>query len=225
MKHDSFNESAEMYLKTVSELAVGEGPVPISALAGRLGVSPVSATEMVHRLQEHGLVDHRPYKGILLTESGHQQAFGIIRSHRLWECFLRDQLGLPWDEVHAYACRLEHASDRKVVDAFDEFLGYPPTCPHGNPIPRADGSIVEPVDLPLSAMQIGETAVITRIHPETDELLSYLSELGLVTGARITLTSIIPFGGPMVLAADSGERYMGQEASDRVFVQLRVEHQ
>jgi DtxR family Mn-dependent transcriptional regulator len=221
MKHDSFNESAEMYLKTVSELAVGEGPVPISALAGRLGVSPVSATEMVHRLQDHGLVDHRPYKGILLTETGYRQASGIIRSHRLWECFLSDQLGMPWDEVHALACRLEHASDPKVVDALDEFLQHPPTCPHGNPIPRADGSTDEPADLPLAAMQPGETAIITRIHPETDELLSYLSELGLVTGTQVTLTGIIPFGGPMVLAVDSTERYLGQEASERVFIQLR----
>lgn len=221
MKHDSFNESAEMYLKTVSELAIGEGPVPISALAGRLGVSPVSATEMVHRLQDHGLIDHRPYKGILLTESGHQQASGIIRSHRLWECFLHDELGMPWEQVHGFACRLEHASDRHVIDALDEYLHYPPFCPHGNPIPKPDGSMEEAVDLPLAAMHTGETAIITRIHPETDELLAYLSDLKLTTGTRVTLTGKIPFGGPMVLATGSSDCYLGQEASERVFVQLR----
>ena len=70
MKHESFNESAEMYLKTVSELAGPDALAQISALADRLGVSAVSATEMVHRLQEHGLVAHQPYRGVALTENG-----------------------------------------------------------------------------------------------------------------------------------------------------------
>ena len=83
MKHYSFNESAEMYLKTVSELADNCAPVPISAVAERLGVSPVSATEMVHRLQENGLLSHFPYRGVTLTEAGWRQAAGVVRSHRL----------------------------------------------------------------------------------------------------------------------------------------------
>lgn len=220
MKHDSFNESAEMYLKTVSELAVDDAPVPISALAGRLGVSTVSATEMVHRLQNHGLIDHRPYKGIFLTEDGRAQAFGVIRSHRLWERFLIDKLQIPWNDVHALACRLEHASDPQVTDALDAFLNYPDTCPHGNPIPREDGEFIEPADLPLLAMRPGDSAVISRIHPETDELLDYLYDLGLVTGTPIVLQEIVPFHGPLVLRIQGDMRYLGQEAATQIYIQL-----
>ena len=218
MKHDSFNESAEMYLKTVSELAVGGDPVPISALAGRLGVSPVSATEMIHRLEGHGLVDHRPYKGIMLTPNGAKQAFEVIRSHRLWERFLADTLGLPWHEVHAFACRLEHATDSRVTDALDNFLGYPATCPHGNPIPDMNGSVREAAALPLIGMRPGESAEIVCIHPESNELLAYLSEMGLITGRRITLRDVVPFGGPLVLQVDEDLRYLGQEAAAKIFI-------
>ena len=218
MKHDSFNESAEMYLKTVSELAVGGDPVPISALAGRLGVSPVSATEMIHRLEDHGLIDHRPYKGIMLTPNGARQAYEVIRSHRLWERFLADTLGLPWHEVHAFACRLEHATNRTVTNALDNFLGYPATCPHGNPIPDMNGSVREAAALPLTGMRPGELAEIVRIHPESNELLAYLSEMGLMTGGRIMLRDVMPFGGLLVLQVDEDLRYLGQEAAAKIFI-------
>lgn len=218
MKHDSFNESAEMYLKTVSELAVGDAPVAISALAGRLGVSAVSATEMVHRLQESGLIDHRPYKGITLTGDGHHLAAGVIRSHRLWECFLVDRLKLPWDDIHELACRLEHATDPRVTDALDVYLGYPLTCPHGNPVPSSDGSVVEPADQPLTTLCPGQSAVISRIHPETPELLSYLSDLGLTPGTRITLKELAPFQGPLVVLVRDDIRYLGTEGAAQIFV-------
>lgn len=220
MKHDSFNESVEMYLKTVCELAVGGNPVPISVLAGRLGVSPVSATEMIHRLVNHGLVDHRPYKGIVLTSQGASRANGIIRSHRLWECFLADELGLPWDEVHGFACRLEHATDSRVTDALDEFLGHPAACPHGNPIPDIAGVVIEPATRPLIDLQPGDTAVIGKIRPESDDLLAYLGEMGLLTGTQIIVREKVPFGGPLVIQSGGDIRYLGQEAATKIFVRL-----
>ncbi|WP_343398758.1 metal-dependent transcriptional regulator [Promineifilum sp.] len=220
MKHDSFNESAEMYLKTVSELAEGGAPVPISALADRLGVSPVSATEMIHRLQGNGLVAHRPYKGILLTDDGHRRAADVIRSHRLWECFLVDHLGLPWNEVHDLACRLEHASDRQVTDALDGFLGCPATCPHGNPIPPADGWSAETANRSLAELHPGDKAVVVNIHPETGELLSYLADLGLRPGSRMAVVDVVPFGGPIILNVQGEQRYLGQEAAAFVFIHV-----
>ena len=63
----SFSESAEMYLKTIAELAVGEAVVPVTTLAEHLAISTVSASEMVHKLQAQGLVGHTPYKGVRLT--------------------------------------------------------------------------------------------------------------------------------------------------------------
>lgn len=219
MKHDSFNESAEMYMKAVAELAVDRRPVPISALAGRLGVSVVSATEMIHRLEHNGLIAHYPYKGVMLTDPGRQQAVEVIRSHRLWECFLTDHLGLAWQEAHDLACRLEHATEAVVTDALDAYLGYPAACPHGNPIPTADGLVSEPADRSLATLQPGAQAVIRRVYPESREMLAYLAEMGLCVGTRITLQEVTPFRGPLVLRTEDGLCHLAQEAAGHIFVQ------
>lgn len=217
MKHESFNESVEMYLKTITELEVNSPRVPISALAGWLGVSAVSATEMIHRLQEHGLVEHIPYKGVCLTAEGRQVAAGVVRSHRLWECFLVDHLHLPWETAHNLACRLEHATDPQITSALELYLGRPQTCPHGNPIPAAGGATGAPADQPVAGLPPDYPAVITRIHPESDDLLAYLAELGLKTGTRISLEKFAPFHGPLMLHTDAGERYLSREAAERVY--------
>ncbi len=215
MKHESFNESAEMYLKTVSELAGPDALAPISTLADRLGVSAVSATEMVHRLQEHGLVAHQPYRGVGLTESGQQLAAEVVRRHRLWECFLFERLGLPWDQVHDYACRLEHATVPAVTEALDVYLGRPSTCPHGNPILATTAATT---DQPLGDLSVGSIAVIVRVYPETDCLLTYLVELDLLPGRQVTLREIAPFQGPLVLLTAAGVRHVGREAAAHIYV-------
>lgn len=221
MKPEYFSESTEMYLKTVSELAPRQDPVPISALAERMGVSTVSATEMVHRLEDQGLLGHVPYKGVSLTLAGWEKATEVVRSHRLWECFLSDYLHLPWDAVHDIACRLEHATDPLVTDALDDYLGHPAACPHGNPIPNGDMRAHKGSDRPLSGLVPGQSAVVVRIYPETNALLSYLTGLGLQPGVRVTLRQIAPFGGPMVLELAGGlSCYLGQEAAANVFVSL-----
>ncbi len=221
MKHDSFNESAEMYLKAVTEMAVPGNPVPISALAERLGVSSVSATEMVHRLSAQGLVAHTRYQGVDLTDLGSQQAAAVVRSHRLWERFLADCLGLPWDTVHDMACRLEHATDPDVADALDAFLGFPATCPHGNPIPDPEGFSCAVADFPLASLAPEQRAIISRIYPETDALLAYLASQGLQAGTEVMMHEVMPFGGPLVVSVAAELRYVGPEAADHIFVRLR----
>lgn len=218
MKHDSFNESAEMYLKAVTELATPGSSVPISALAERLGVSSVSATEMVHRLSAQGLLAHIRYQGVDLTEQGSHQAAAVVRSHRLWERFLVDCLGLPWSAVHDMACRLEHATDPEVADALDAFLGLPATCPHGNPIPDAAGGTQMAHDHTLADLLPGEAAVIARVYPETDSLLAYLDSQGLRPGTAVIVHDILPFGGPLVLRVGDDLRYIGLEAAAQLYV-------
>lgn len=222
MKHEPFNESTEMYLKTVRELADGEGLVPISALAKRLGVSAVSATEMVHRLQEQGYVEHQPYKGIQLTGEGSERAAQIVRSHQLWECLLVDHLKMPWAEAHDHACRLEHATDEAVTAALDTFLDYPQRCPHGNPIPRSEGAAPTRGILPLSELEVGDEGVVEAIFPEHAELLAYVDELGLLPGQEMTLEEIAPFGGPLMVRVGDRLVPIGIKAARHVFVTAPV---
>lgn len=221
MKHEPFNESTEMYLKTVHELAEGEGLVAISALARQLGVSAVSATEMVHRLEEQGYLQHRPYKGIQLTGDGSERAAQVVRSHQLWECFLFSYLKMPWAEVHDHACRLEHATDEAVSDALAVFLGHPSHCPHGNPIPGMNGTAERHSLRALSELTCGQTATIETIFPESGELLTYLDAQGLRPGTVVVLEEIAPFGGPLMLRVGERVQALGEGAARQVFVTLQ----
>lgn len=217
MKHESFNESIEMYLKTISELAEDDGLVPISALAERLGVSTVSATEMVHRLREQGLLDHTPYKGVALTDDGDRRACRIIRRHRLWECFLTDHLGLPWQQVHDFACQLEHATADEVTEALAVFLDNPPTCPHGNPIPDAEWIVPALVDQPLNEWKPGDRGTITRIHPESILLLDYLAARHIEPGQPVTFTEVAPFNGPLMMQIGDQTHALGREIAAHIY--------
>lgn len=219
MIHESFDESVEMYLKTVCELAGGENDlVPISALAKRLGVSTVSATEMVHRLCERDLLRHTPYKGVALADGGKQRALRVIRRHRLWECFLTDFLGIPWQSVHDNACQLEHATANEVTEALAVFLNEPAACPHGNPIPTADGRVSRPDDRPLSELTPGSRGVVTRIHPESRQVLDYLAEHDIRPDEPITFDEVAPFNGPLMVTVAGQVHALGREIAARIFV-------
>lgn len=220
MKHEPFNESTEMYLKTVDELAGDDEPVAISALAKSLGVSNVSATEMVHRLKEQGLFKHTPYKGVTLTADGRRRAANVVRSHRLWECFLVDQLHLSWAQAHESACRLEHATDGRVTEALAAFLGYPATCPHGNPIPSAEGETAVATDVCLSTLKPVQHATITRIYPESTLLLEYLEARDFKPDRAIVIEELAPFNGPMMISIAEQTHALGHEVASHIFVTL-----
>jgi len=220
MKHDSFNESTEMYLKTVSELADGDEPIPIAVIAARLGISSVSATEMVHRLKDRGLLEHTPYKGVHLTEKGQRKANALIRAHHLWEVLLVERLHLPWAQAHDYACRLEHATDTAVTEALAAYLNHPMTCPHGNPIPTADGEITTPDTQPLTELTPDQSGIITCIAPESVLLFEYLAARGLTPGTAVKIEEIAPFNGLIMVACGDAVYPLGQEAAGHIYVML-----
>jgi DtxR family Mn-dependent transcriptional regulator len=114
------------------------GAVTTNALAERLGVSAASASGMVKRLDGLGLVEHVPYKGVVLTGRGMKVALEVLRHHRLLERYLAQELGVPWDRVHDEAEVLEHVLSEELEELISAKLGHPTTDPHGDPIPTAD---------------------------------------------------------------------------------------
>ena len=214
----SFGASAEMYLKTIAELACEREPVPVTSVADRLGISTVSASEMIHRLEERKFVRHRPYKGVYLTEDGRREANGVIRRQRLWECFLNNNLGIPWEHIHDFACQLEHATDPVVTEALAEFLEHPSTCPHGNPIPTADGEMPTLEGVPLLNLELGEKGVILRIHPVSEELVKHLDERGISPGREIKVAEIAPFNGPQSIEVGDEVHVLGRKVAAHVMV-------
>jgi DtxR family Mn-dependent transcriptional regulator len=213
-------ESAEMYLKAICELTAIEPLVPISTLADRLGISVVSATEMVHRMRTQGLLEHKRYKGVRLTKEGRREALDIVRSHRLWERFLVDHLKLPWEDSHDLACQLEHAASPEVVEALSEYLGQPSHCPHGNPIPTSGGTINAQTGIPLDNFDIGKCGIVMLIHPETNAALSYFASHGIKPGVRISVKSIDLFDQLWTLEVAGKEAVISKSMVSRVYVQL-----
>lgn len=195
-------ESAEMYLKSLLELGGDEVHVPISALAERLGVSPISATERVHRLQDEDQLEHQPYQGVRLTRQGRAAALRVVRRHRLWECFLHDRLGLAWEQVHSIACQLEHAVGDPVAEALAAHLGEPSACPHGNPIPSS-GRDWRPSDgVSLAELAPGQEAILLRIEPETPEVLAQLAQARMQPGTHLRREADAPPGQLRLRVAD-----------------------
>ena len=138
MSRAPLSQTAEDYLKEIYKLEVERGRATTSVLAERLRVSPPSVTSMLKKLAALKLVVHERYRGVTLTAAGRKAAIEVIRHHRLLEQYLVETLGMPIDEVHAEADRLEHVISEELEARLDESLGFPTHDPHGVPIPGAD---------------------------------------------------------------------------------------
>jgi len=215
-----FAESEEMYLKTIAEISRHGNLVPVTNIAERLRISTVSASEMVHRLQDRGLLEHTPYKGVRLTADGWDRADGILRRHRLWECFLVEHLELPWKMVHDFACQLEHVSEDALTDALDKYLGLPSFCPHGNPIPPSQGFTEVRAASPLSDLDVGQDGVVLCIREEDGEILEYLDARAVRPGSRVRIEEIAPYDGPRSVLVDGEKQVLGRKAAEHILIEL-----
>jgi len=206
----------EEYLEAIYK-AGERGDVRPGQLAEALGVSAPTVTATLGRLQSQGLIE-RPDGGVALTEKGRSHALDIIRRHRLAERFLVDALGLTWDEVHEEACQLEHALSPRVQRALEEFLDNPEVCPHGHPIPSADGAIAVQAGAPLCQMPGGSEVSIVRIEDEDEDLLSYLSSLGMFPGTSVRVCDVAPFKGPLLVEVGDARYALGRDIAEKIVV-------
>src|SRR3954471_19141026 len=147
-----YSVSKENYLKAIFHLQQDNQSVSTNALAESLQTRPASVTDMLKKLKEQRLLQYEKYKGVKLTHEGRKVAILIIRKHRLWEYFLVEKLGFGWEEVHEIAEELEHISSKKLIDRLDEYLNFPQTDPHGDPIPDIDGKIAASKQINLQAL-------------------------------------------------------------------------
>jgi len=215
---DQLSESTEMYLKAMVELGQGD-KVAVGRLAGRLGVSNVSANEMVHRLTDQGLVSHTPYKGVELTETGQTAACSVLRRQRLWECFLYEHLKIEWAKLYELACALEHATAPEVTEALAVYLRDPKFCPRGNPIPSADGSFTPLNGVPLREAPLGVKVRVQAVNATETDLLRYLQERGILPGQELTFVEAAPMDGPLTLQVDGQEVALGLRLAEFVIVE------
>jgi len=217
MSRAPLSQTAEDYLKEIYKLEAERGRATTSALAERLGVSPPSVTSMLKKLAALKLVEHEPYRGVTITPAGRKAAVEVIRHHRLLEQYLVETLGMPIDEVHAEADRLEHALSEELEARIDESLGYPTHDPHGDPIPDAALNVGDEHLRPLHALEPGERSTVRRV-PDDTELLRYLRELGLLPGAAVEVVRTAPFDGPITVSSDDAEHAISYELAGQIGV-------
>jgi DtxR family transcriptional regulator, Mn-dependent transcriptional regulator len=203
-------DAVQDYAKAIYSLGARlQAPVPTSAIAERLGVSTASASAMVKRLVEQGLVSHEPYGGVELTEDGRAVALEVLRGHRLLELFLATHLDVPWDRVHAEAERLEHAISDYMVERIAAKLDDPTRDPHGDPIPSADLTIDDQPTSSLEAMHPGDQGIFVRVSDSDPEMLRYLDERGIGIGDRVEVVEHQPFDGPITVRFPCGDHVLG----------------
>lgn len=210
----AMSASIEEYLEWIYRLSKEQDEVTTTDLAKSVKVSPASVTGMLKRLSERGLIHHEKYHGITLTDQGREVALTTIRRHGLLERLLADVLGLPWHLVDDMAGRLEHHITPQVEERLQQFLGYPTTCPHGQPI-----NWVEPeTNVRLGTLQPGDVAQVARIGDESPDFLEYIWDMGMKPGATVEVLSRAPFKGPLIVRVADREHPLGDEVCSKIWV-------
>src|SRR3954447_23211970 len=173
----------EEYLQTMFWLEEAGLQINGANIARAMQLSPPTVHEMIGRLEGDGYVERADDKSLTFTDRGRGEAEAIVRRHRLIERFLTDVLGIPWDEVHEEAERLEHAMSPVLEERMLAAIGDAKTCPHGHPI--VAGTRIEGV--PLADVAGGATVKVLRLENEAEDLLHYLKDQGLEPGMSATV--------------------------------------
>lgn len=224
MKTSTPSSSIEDYVKVIYSFTEWQDkPITSTQLAQRLGVANSSVSEMVRKLKDQGLVLHKPYSAITLTQEGVRLALSMVRRHRLIETYLVQDLGYSWDEVHDEAELLEHAVSDTFIERMAARLGNPTRDPHGDPIPSADGTVQMPPAHRMSELDEGHTGRITRISDENPELLRYLAAEEIDLDSDVEVMRRKPFGGALVVRIASAGRSRDFDLADEVTSALWVQ--
>lgn len=210
----------ENYVKAIFQLcqSSGESSAATGQIAAALGVSPGTVTSMLKTLADSELASYTPYEGVTLTPAGRGLALRVLRRHRLIEQFLSTTLDMPWDEVHEEAEHMEHAVSDRLVDRIDKFLNYPTSDPHGDPIPKADGTLVTTADKPLASCTVGEQFRVIRVRDQSPEFLRSLTDIGLEIGTRGQVVSADGTGDVTVRLGE-GTADLARAAADQILVE------
>ena len=214
----SFTE--ENYLKSIYHLSKGgANEVSTNLIANNLNTKAASATDMMKKLSDKGVVIYKKYKGVKVSETGKEMALGVIRKHRLWEVFLVEKLKFNWDEVHEVAEQLEHIKSPLLIQRLDEFLGYPKYDPHGDPIPDGSGNFTPKIQTPISKSEVNSEGIIVAVKNSSSPFLQYLDKIGVYIGAKVKVVDKIDFDGSNEILIDNKQKFsISKEVADNILI-------
>jgi DtxR family transcriptional regulator, Mn-dependent transcriptional regulator len=214
----NYTTSEENYLKTIFHLQETQGTVTTNILAEKLQTRPASVTDMMKKLNAKKLLHYKPYYGFSLSTEGKKIALGIIRRHRLWEYFLSDKLKFSWNEVHGLAEELEHVSSKKLIDRLDEYLGFPPFDPHGDPIPDGKGKIRNIKKIPLLQLEVLQPAEVCQVTNQSAKMLELLEHKHIGIGTRLEVKKYFDFDHSLELRIKNNIITISEQLAQNIFV-------
>jgi len=213
------NTSKEDYLSTIYKHRDSDGAIKSNQIAEQLDISGAAVTDMLKKLSKDGYVDYKKYKGIRLTKVGEEYAMNMVRRHRIWEVFLHQVVGIPWDKVHAEAENLEHSSSDELIDRLEEMLDFPEFDPHGDPIPDKNGNLPEQEKAKsLSVIRPGSKVKVLKVNDFDSSFLNHISRIGIGLNKEIEVKEILKFDGSMLLAIDGKELNVSNKLAANIFV-------
>lgn len=215
------SNTEENYLKALlhlTDLNSIKEQAGTNELANYLGIKPATATDMLKKLKEKGLVDYEKYGKNNLTAKGKKIALELLRKHRLWETFLYEKLEFSWDEIHEVAEELEHIQSEKLINKLDQFLGYPQYDPHGDPIPDNKGKIPKTKRMLLCDKAIASVCKMVAVKNNSVSFLKYVSQIGLAINSNIEILEIEQFDGSMQLKIGDQTHRVSRKFAENIFV-------
>ncbi|MFX1561834.1 MAG: metal-dependent transcriptional regulator [Promethearchaeota archaeon] len=217
-KSELSSSSIEEYLEAVLRLlSIKSGEfAKTGELAEMLGVAPASVTQMVQKLSSKGYLKYAKSRGVCLTGKGRRLAMDVLRRHRIAERLLVDMLGVSWEKAHEIACEWEHLLTPELCERVLERLDVPLTCPHGNPIPSANGSLEAIPQESLADLDEGEEAVIDCVSEESPELLRMIASMGMLPGVLIRVIQVSSLGDTFLVEVGTAQFALSHAIAERV---------
>jgi DtxR family Mn-dependent transcriptional regulator len=221
---ENLSLAEQEYLKAVYLLSQEEEQVTTRQLAEFMQVKPASVSAMIKHLSEdvregeEAYVMHTPYRNIMLTKRGLRVALELVRHQRLLELFLWTTLDMPWELVRSEAERLAPVISEDLEERIAARLGHPTRDPHGDPIPSTEGKMENADDVLLSTLATSMGARVVRVPDDDPELLRYLSALGIVPGAWVTVEAHTPYGNIFTLRIGERSYPLAEKVAQRVFI-------
>jgi len=210
------SSSEEEYLEAIYRRQTEAGEqAKVKDLAKSLGVKEPSVVQMLNKLRNRGLVTY-DRSGAMLTERGRDQAFKVVRRHKLAERLLCDVFGHELPGVHEHACELEHVLDDELTERIDAMLKKPATCPHGGAIPRTKDNSIHREGQSLVNLECGESGTVVTI-PEERETVERLLALNILPGSRVKVVGKLPRGAVIVQCGKT-EVALSREIASRIMV-------
>lgn len=210
----------ENYLKAIYHLSLdrnGKG-LGTNELAGILNIAPATVSSMLKKLREKELISYEKYGEISLNPSGEDIAISVIRKHRLWETFLYRKMEFTWDEIHEVAEQLEHIKSKKLVDQLDKLLDYPDYDPHGDPIPSANGNMVESYKQTLASAELNKQYEIVAVKDNSPAFLQYATEIGIAIKVGILVKAKHDFDESFEIEIEGMIKTISHKMAENIYV-------